>query len=101
MFLYTFIMDYEGGTYISQFTGKTVKDACVKWANNLAVSEIESFNETNKLEFIKEIKAEIPNQIDRLVNVWCISLLTEDDKLAIVDIVQTEKTDNEQLTTDN
>jgi predicted GNAT superfamily acetyltransferase len=101
MFLYTFIMDYEGGTYVSQFQGESVKDACIEWSNNLDVSEIESFSEANKSEFIKEMKDEIPTPIDRLINVWCISLLTEDDKLAIVDIVQTEKTDNRPPTTDN
>lgn len=94
MFLYTFIMEYERGTYISQFSGKTVKDACGKWVKNLNVSKIESFTEANKLDFIKEMKVEKPVSVSNVINVWCVSLLNEDDKLALINVIQTDNTDN-------
>ena len=36
-----------------------------------------------------KIYDESPTKIENLINVWCLTLLTENDKLAILNIVQT------------
>lgn len=35
MKLFTFIADYKGGTYISQYTAKTLDEALNSWVNNV------------------------------------------------------------------
>ena len=52
MDLFTFIMEYRGGTYISQVLGKTLHDAKNKWVANLAMNEIKHFGIAMKEELL-------------------------------------------------
>ena len=48
---YTFIMEYAGGTYISQVKATSPQKATVKWAKQLNVSEIHKFGQVSKEKF--------------------------------------------------
>ncbi len=52
MDLYTFIMAFRGGTYISQVYADNVKSACFEWAKQLTVNDIKYFGPTAKRELI-------------------------------------------------
>lgn len=95
---YTFIMDYRGGTYISQVNSSSVETACVNWANNLKVSEIEGFGKSGKEQLIEQMKTETPVLLNGLTNAWCASAFLRKGT-ALINIIQTEN--NGQLTTDN
>ncbi|HLM61438.1 MAG TPA: hypothetical protein VK308_11600 [Pyrinomonadaceae bacterium] len=73
MFLYTFIMEYAGGTYVSQVNAENQKAACVLWAQNLKVDEIYKFGEITKSQLVEQMKAEEPTALRGVINTWFIS----------------------------
>jgi hypothetical protein len=75
MCLYTFIMDFRGGTYISQVMAKNVASATKKWANQLDTTPIKHMGPAAKAEIIREMNNEIhyPVLLSGMSNVWCIS----------------------------
>ncbi len=87
---YTFIMEYAGGTYISQVRAPSPKSACVKWAQSLDISQVNGMGLTSKKQLIKEMKDESPVALDTILNAWCKSALIRGE-LALINIVQTEQ----------
>ena len=51
MKLFTFISDYKGGTYISQYVAKTLEEALNLWINN-----VDFFTDKQLKKFKKNIK---------------------------------------------
>lgn len=93
-------MDYRGGTYISQINSSSLDLACIDWASNLEVEEIEDFGKSNKEKLIKQMKSESPVLLNGLINAWCVSAFLYKGML-LINIVQTENlSDNRQETTD-
>lgn len=88
--LYTFIIDYKGGTYISQVNAINVENACEIWLKNLDYSVMAKFGYKSykKLCWLWE------NEEDRLVplksaiHVWCFSYSIK-KSLFLVNIIQT------------
>ncbi len=88
--LFTFIFEYDGGTYVSQYTGRTSRDAFRRW---LAL-------EPPKLEAMAKLRLEdrllsqnnsfgeefVP--IERLVNAWCWTAVLPKG-LALLNFVKT------------
>lgn len=71
MELYTFIMDYIGGTYISQIKAPNELEAMRLWIRNLEIKEIEGFSIKDKNKLIEtDIDGESPTLIKGLENVW-------------------------------
>jgi hypothetical protein len=70
--LYTFIMEFRGGTYVSQVESKSMNDACNKWANNIDVSAIKYFNEAIRKKLLLEITNEEdkPSKLKGLRNIF-------------------------------
>ena len=91
--LYTFIMDYKGGTYISQVNASSVKTACKEWAENLEVSEIANFEIKGKEILIREMKSKEPVALEGLENVWFVSALIFNN-LAAINLIKTETPNN-------
>jgi hypothetical protein len=89
MSLYTFIMEYAGGTYISQAKASSPKLACVKWAQSLDVSQMSGLGGKSKESLIEQMKDESPTPIDGVLNTWCASALIRGD-LVLVNFVLTE-----------
>ena len=72
---YTFIAEYKGGTYISQYSAFDINQALLLWANGL---EKKYFSAHKKLKIIEELKYEYlhPVRINTLENVWCANFLS-------------------------
>src|SRR5215204_3168572 len=88
--LYTFILEYAGGTYISQINASSPNSACVKWARSLEVSQVSGLDLKGKESLVKQLEEEEPDPLDGLVNAWCASALVQDE-LALINLVQTER----------
>jgi len=90
--LFTFIMDWNEGTYISQSYGINVTKATEYWVKHLDCHILETSD--CKLElFTNNILEELtPIPIKENQSVWCISEFLE-DKLAIVNIVETQESE--------
>ncbi len=88
MRLYTVIMDYAGGTYISQVNALSPKAACLKWAKNLNVSQVNGLGERGKQLLIEQIKEENPLSLTGLLNAWCTTAHVR-GKLALINVIQT------------
>jgi hypothetical protein len=86
--LYTFIMEFEGGTYISQVKASSPKSACVKWAESLDASGIYRLSEAGKSILVEEMKNVAPTAIKGVLNTWFSSALIL-GKSANINLVQT------------
>ena len=68
---FTMIVEFRGGTFVSQYYTDTVDEALMKWAENL---DLQYFSEKEKRKILKELKEwgnEIPpNPLDGLTSVW-------------------------------
>ena len=73
MFLYTFIMQFAGGIYVSQVNAENPKAACVLWAQNLAVDEVHNFGEKSRSQLVEQMKAEEPTALRDVTNTWFVS----------------------------
>jgi len=93
MSLYTLIMEYAGGTYISQSKAHSPKSACMKWAQKLDESQVKGLGLKGKESLIEQMKEESPVAIDGMLNAWCHSALVR-GKLALINLVQTEQERN-------
>lgn len=89
--LYTFLMEFEGGTYISQIKTSSPNSACVRWAANLGTSEIQGLDEKGKDILIKEMKKETIVPLNGVLNTWFTTALIR-GKSAYINVVQTETT---------
>jgi hypothetical protein len=85
--LYTFVLDFDGGTYIAQVEGP-LQDACEAWLRG-ELGKIEALDRVGQQELIESISDEEPTLIDGLENVWCLSGVAN-GILALVHVVKTE-----------
>lgn len=88
MFLYTIILDFLGGTYISQVRAESKTDAIVRWTHSLddRIPEVSLVNR-NELADGLELEKLVP--LNGLVNAWCMSALVNDG-LALLHIIKTD-----------
>lgn len=70
MVLYTFIMNFRGGTYISQVAGESVRTAMNAWPHQLPIDQIEHMGPASIAEIADAIKDEEPVAIKGMKNVW-------------------------------
>ncbi|MFN2597187.1 MAG: hypothetical protein ABR563_08390 [Pyrinomonadaceae bacterium] len=86
--LYTFIMEYAGGTHVSQVRASSPKSACVKWARELDVSQVEGLGVKSKQSLIDQMETESPAALDGMLNAWCTTALLRGE-LALINLVRT------------
>lgn len=86
---YTFIMDYAGGTYISQVNAASEKSACVKWAQKLEVSQIQGLGLKGQESLIQQMKDDPPGALNGTLNAWCTGAFIR-GKFALINLVQTD-----------
>ena len=84
---YTFIMDWNGGTYVSQFSGSDIDTLKLIWAESIAC-EMLKIQQDDKNNFILDVKSDTVVPLDGMVNVWTISPNIK-GKMATVNIVET------------
>ncbi len=74
MDLYTFFMEFRGGTYISQVEATSERQAVKRWADQLNPQEVQDFDEQSKEQLIMDIpemiEEEMVASVDSLENVW-------------------------------
>ena len=87
MALYTFIMDFDGGTYISQVSGSGIAEAKKKWGGR-RFTEIPRLTPTARDEIRSGMSNGSAVALEGLKNAWCTSF-TLRNKLALVNIVKT------------
>jgi hypothetical protein len=87
--LYTFIMDYDGGTYVSQAKAPSPKSACLNWARTLDVPQIKGLGGKSHESLIAKMREASPTPLDGVLNTWCATALIR-GRLALINIVQTE-----------
>jgi hypothetical protein len=87
--IYTFLMEYAGGTYVSQVKAASPKSACLKWAKSLDVSQINGMRERSKQALLKQMKEEAPLPLDGLLNAWCTTAYLRKG-LVLINLVKTE-----------
>ncbi len=90
MKLYTFLMQYGGGTYIEQVHASDETNAMRIWLKQLNVGTIKGFTEKNREKLIKnDFVDEEPVLIEGCLNIWCFGIRIKKE-LALVNFVQTE-----------
>lgn len=74
MELYTFIMAFRGGTYISQIHAPQLPEAIKLWGDNLEIKDIQYIKTAGKLQLIKELVDIDYVTLDSLRNAWFFCL---------------------------
>jgi len=92
MNLYTFIMDYKGGTYISQVEAVDEQEAMICWIENLDTTQVKGFSKSDKrkiiaLGFSDDDRA---TPITGMQNTWYFNVRTKKG-FAGINIVKTIK----------
>jgi hypothetical protein len=88
--LYTFVLEYRGGTYISQVVAETAQKACNAWAKSLDASKIKHLGIKSKNLLIEELQEDYNELVplSGLQNTWCTSA-TVRNHLALINIIET------------
>lgn len=91
--LYTFILDYEGGTCIAQVKSRSLKSAPLLWATTLEEGEVFTYKHGAKCkaELIEAVKNNTPVVFNGLQNAWCMSARIQ-NKFALINFVLTVET---------
>lgn len=90
MALYTFILEYRGGTYISQVRSQSPKPAVKKWLKSLVNDSTLKLSAKTKIALESELIDEVPTPLDDISKTWCIFASVQ-RKLALVNFVQTHE----------
>ena len=91
MELYTFIMEYLGGTYISQVKADSNTNAMRTWIKNLLIQEIEGFTEKDLKKLIEyDFCDEEPVLLNELKNTWHF-LITTKKGIGFINFVKTKE----------
>lgn len=93
---YTFITDFQGGTYICQKQANDLTSACLLWKEDIATGGyIPRLDAKVLTEVFEDSIEEFPPQpIDTLQNVWLFHLILGDDQLDL-HIIQTDTSKHE------
>jgi hypothetical protein len=89
MHLYTLVLDYVGGTYVSQVSAGSPKEAIIKGAQNLNVSEVWGLGSKGKQLLVEQMREDEPVALNGLANVWCGSALLR-GKSVLITLIATE-----------
>ena len=77
MALYTFFLEYEGGTYISQVKAIGEKRATKIWASEFKLSETKQygrfFEDNFQKKLVESLDLNLISQIDGVKNTWAFS----------------------------
>lgn len=69
---FTFVIDYDGGTYISQSGGASPKAALRAWLRSFDFSVIPRLSTRAVQTLRREVCADTPTPVDSVRSVWCI-----------------------------
>lgn len=94
MHLYTFIVEFQNGTYCSQIEADTITQATKYWIEKLKTEKKEikflGYSIIKQLEILSENEHNEPQSINHLKNVWFQHYPTTKGSF-FINIVKTEK----------
>lgn len=90
MNLYTFVLEFEGGTYVSQVEAASVELAPSAWATAITPGTTQGMPDASLRELCEAIAEQVPVRLDGLQQVWCISPLVR-GRMALVHFVLTAR----------
>lgn len=71
MEFYTFLMQFRGGTYISQVESKNLSEATKLWVKQIKIEEIKHLGEKGQIEMIKKEAEDFElSALYSLKNIW-------------------------------
>jgi len=85
--LYTMIVDYRGGTYVSQVRSNSPMTAVKKWAKRVSASDLKIWG-LNQSD-LEPLSNDDPVPLKNCQNVWCSSASAR-KKLLLLNIIGTE-----------
>ena len=88
MTLFTFYLNYRGGTYISQVYAPTPEKAPGIWAEQLIYNEIEGIGPKGKDYLIQQIESDVPVPVTGIKRTWCSSARVN-GSLALIHFTET------------
>ncbi len=88
---YTFILEFRGGTYIKQLSGRNLNIAIRSWAKELIHDNIKYLGPQGLMSILKRIKTIEPLALDEMVNVWFIYFPIKNGN-AFLNIIKTDIT---------
>ena len=83
--IFTFLLEYKGGTYVRQIAAATVSSALNDWRTNV-LGEVAELSQTPRSEF-EDIDWDLV-KLDGCKNVWCVTASVE-SSLFLMNIVAT------------
>jgi hypothetical protein len=86
--LFTFVLDYKGGTYISQVSDLSIAGAVEKWAKTRADRDLTTWGLVRE-DLTKLAETDTPMAIEGCHNVWCLSNSTEEG-LVLINVIATQ-----------
>lgn len=88
--LYTFLFDFNGGTYISQVEAAHPAEAKRRWALHLKSEGIEGVREFLYQGFVDDVESKSIVAVTDQINVWGFSVLLR-NKLGLIHVVETSR----------
>lgn len=85
--LYSIILDWGGGTYISQIKAANNNRVIEKWLSKFNFSEL-AVSEEEFSDFYEDCKKSDLITLEDLKNIWCITSMLQ-GKLALINIIET------------
>jgi hypothetical protein len=93
--VFTFIMGYRGGTYVSQVTVASIEAAIIPWAQDLSVDEIGYFGPRMKARLLSELQQNTyglfgATRLRDVANAWYVTVPMPGGAGTSVNAVQTD-----------
>ncbi len=89
MSTFTFIADYDGGTYISQSVGESPREALRAWSRSFDFSAIPRLSARDALKLRRDLSADTLTPVDSVRSVWCVSGAPKRKGLFLIHIIKT------------
>jgi hypothetical protein len=88
MALFTILMEYKGGTYLTQIRAPSADAALEEWARGLEVKNIEGMTGAIKRQFVEWLPEARPAAVAGLKSTWCSGFVASTSS-ALVHIFRT------------
>ena len=72
--MFTFILEFRGGTYVSQIHSNVLSKAIIGWGEKLKSIDIKYLGLSGKAEILSMLNEAEPIPLDGLKNTWFLSL---------------------------
>lgn len=87
--LYTIVLEYKGGTYISQIHSESPTAAVKKWSTIVTERSLAEWG-LDRTDLVL-LSADNPIPLENCVNIWCLSGSAK-NRLMLLNVIATEMT---------